>query len=232
MELLLQAFVLGNGAILTNVCLLPLYPGLVAFLAAQQGPDPAGGGTAAEAVRRRAARWLGLYVLAGLLTLMLALGGALVATRSAFALLLPWLLPLTYGLVAVLGLALLSGRNPFARLATGRAPGLRDPRGAAFAYGLLLAPMTLPCTGPVVVAAFVLAAGDPRALGVELAYVTAFGLGFGWPLVVLPWLTGARQRRWTAWLTRHHAVLTRAAGLLLLAIAGWGVVSEVLPNLG
>ena len=33
MNELLQAFVLGNTAILTNVCVLPLYPGLIAFLA-------------------------------------------------------------------------------------------------------------------------------------------------------------------------------------------------------
>lgn len=29
---LAQAFVLGNASILTNVCLLPLYPGMVAYL--------------------------------------------------------------------------------------------------------------------------------------------------------------------------------------------------------
>lgn len=223
MDLLLQGFLLGNGAILTNVCLLPLYPGLIAFLAAQRGPSatPRAGG----------ARWLGLFVLAGVLALMLALGAILVATRAAVAAWLPWLLPLTYALVAVLGLMLLAGRNPFARLATGRSPALRDPRAAAFAYGVMLAPMTLPCTGPVVVAAFVLGAGDPRALGTELGYVFAFGLGFGWPLVVLPWLTGARQRRWTGWLTDRHHLLSRVSGALLLGIAAWGVATEVLPNL-
>ena len=30
----LQAFILGNAAILTNVCILPLYPGLLAYMAA------------------------------------------------------------------------------------------------------------------------------------------------------------------------------------------------------
>jgi len=223
MGLLLQAFVLGNGAILTNVCLLPLYPGLIAFLAAQREP--------AAGARTTDPRWLGLFVLAGVLVLMLLLGAILMATRAAVAAWLPWLLPLTYALVAGLGLALLAGRNPFAGLASGRSPALRDPRAAAFAYGLMLAPMTLPCTGPVVVAAFVLGAGDPRALGIELGYVLAFGLGFGWPLVLLPWLTGARQRRWTGWLNRRHRLLTRVSGVLLLGIAAWGVATEVVPNL-
>lgn len=96
----------------------------------------------------------------------------------------------------------------------------------------MLAPMTLPCTGPVVIAAFVLGAGDPRALGAEMAYVLAFGLGFGWPLAALPWFAQADQRRLTGFLTRRHRLLERFSGLLLLAIAAWGVVTEVLPNLG
>jgi cytochrome c-type biogenesis protein len=219
-EALLQAFLLGNGAIMTNVCLLPLYPGLVAFLAAQR----ADAGPAARGV-------LGLYVLAGVLVLMVAMGAVLAGLRAPFAAVLPWLLPFVYVVVAVLGVALVAGRSPFARLATLRTPVLRDPRAAAFVYGLLLAPMTLPCTGPVIVAAFVLGAGDPGALGAELAYVVAFGLGFGWPLAVLPWLALGAQRRVLDGLTRHHRRLEVASGALLVAIAGWGFVAEVVPNL-
>lgn len=218
MDLLLQGFVLGNGAILTNACLLPLYPGLIAFLAAQEGDGLKG-------------RWLGLFVLAGVLTLMTVVGAVLMATRVAVASWLPWLLPLTYALVALLGILLLMGRNPFARLSTGAVPGLRDPRASAFVYGVALAPMTLPCTGPIIVAAFVLGAGEPSALGVELSYFLAFGLGFGWPLILLPWLAQARQRTITRWLARHHTTASRASGVLLLAIAAWGVVTEVVPNL-
>ncbi len=222
MSALLQAFVLGNGAILTNVCLLPLYPGLVAFLAAQHAGDDAA---------RRARGTLGLFVLAGVLSLMLVLGAVLAAVRASFASVLPWLLPVVYASVAALGLALLLGRSPFARLVQTDAPRMRDPRATAFVYGVLLAPMTLPCTGPVVVAAFVLGAGEPAALGAELAYVLAFGLGFGWPLAVLPWLAMAAQRRWLGVLVRYHRRLELASGALLVAIAAWGVVTEVLPNL-
>lgn len=34
---LAEAFVLGNASILTNVCVLPLYPSMVAYLAADSG---------------------------------------------------------------------------------------------------------------------------------------------------------------------------------------------------
>ena len=51
---------------------------------------------------------------------------------------------------------MLSGRNPFARFTAVQTPILRNPFAAAFVYGLLVGPMTLPCAGPLVVSAFLL----------------------------------------------------------------------------
>ncbi len=62
----LEAFVLGNQAILTNVCLLPLYPGLIAFLAGNVNVD--------DPDAPPTGRWLGLVVLLGVLTMMLLVG--------------------------------------------------------------------------------------------------------------------------------------------------------------
>src|SRR5690606_37026413 len=105
--------------------------------------------------RRRAAS-LGLTVLAGVLTLMTVVAAVLTLLRASLAGLLPIVLPIVYLAVVVLGLLLVSGRNPLARLSL-RDPDLPTrPYRAAFTYGLLLGPMTLPCTGPIVLSAFVL----------------------------------------------------------------------------
>jgi cytochrome c-type biogenesis protein len=136
---LIEAFVLGNSAISTNVCVLPLYPSMVAYLAADAG---------------RARGWsraLGWLALAGVLTMMLVVGLALFPLRRTFGAILPWLPPLVDGSVVVLGVALLRGRSPFARLDTTSAPVFRNPFLTAFAYGLLLGPMSLPCNGPLIV---------------------------------------------------------------------------------
>jgi cytochrome c-type biogenesis protein len=218
---LVEAFALGNGAILTNACLLPLYPALIAFLAGSTGTTSGRSGT----------RLLGVVVLAGILTLMTLVGLALYLLQASFGPLLSLLLPILYAAVAGLGLLMLLGVNPFARLATARVPLLRSRYATAFAYGLLLGPMTLPCTGPIVVSAFLLGSGSAAMLADGLAYFVAFGLGFGWPLVLLPFLAAPLQRRGVTWMTRHHMALTRASGVLLIAIAGYGVWSEVLPNL-
>ncbi|MCA9835268.1 MAG: hypothetical protein KC422_00070 [Trueperaceae bacterium] len=221
MEHLLQGFLLGNGAILTNVCLLPLYPGLIAYLAGNAGSDK----------KQSASSWLGLMVLAGVLSMMILVGFLLYFLQKSFAGLLPWLLPLIYLVVIVLGVLMLLGKNPFNRLTTIQAPILKNPILTSYLYGLLLGPMTLPCTGPIILTAFLVGSGNASALATELSYFLAFGLGFGWPLVLLPFLAMPLQRRATGWLGRNYKLLTRISGILLLGIGLFGFWTEVIPNL-
>ena len=213
-------FLLGNASILTNVCLLPLYPGLIAFLA----------GNASNDEGRSATGWLGLVVLAGVLTMMTLVGFLLFALQTSFGAVLPWLLPLVYAVIILLGIVMLSGYNPFNRLTTTQAPVFKNPYATAYSYGLMLGPMTLPCTGPIILSAFLLGAGNTAELANGLAYFLAFGLGFGWPLVILPLFAMPLQRRATGWLTQNYKTLTRVSGLLLLGIGVFGVVTEILPQ--
>jgi cytochrome c-type biogenesis protein len=218
----LEAFLLGNGAILGNVCMLPLYPGMIAFLAGRTTGEKDG----------RSGIWLGVLVLAGILSMMLALGLLVFLLSQSFGALLPVLLPIIYVVVIGLGLLMLLGRNPFAGMATAQLPVLSNPYIAAYSYGLLLGPMTLPCTGPLVVSAFVLGAGNLGSLSDGLLYFLSFGLGFGWPLVLLPLIAQPIQRRLTAWLAGNHQWIERTSGVLLIAIGLFGIWVEVLPNIG
>lgn len=220
MEQYWQAFVLGNGAILTNVCILPLYPGLIAFLAGSVQTQP----------QRGATKWLGLLVFSGVLVLMLGLGVVLFLLQRSFSTILPVLLPAIYGVVMGLGVLMIAGYNPFNRFVATQTPALRNPYWTAFVYGLLLGPMTLPCAGPLVISAFLLGAGSVARLADSLTYFLAFGLGFGWPLVLLPLITMPFQRHFTRWMASHYRLLTRVSGILLLVIGVFGLYSDVLPH--
>jgi cytochrome c-type biogenesis protein len=214
------AFTLGNAAILTNVCVLPLYPGLVALLAGRS-----------ESAGPRSGWWLGVPVLGGLITFMIAIGFVLHQAQRSVASVLDWLLPLLYLAVAALGGTLVAGRNPFTRLAGVHAPVLRNPAATAFLYGMLLAPMTLPCAGPLVVSAFVIGGvSGSGALADSLTYFAAFALGFGWPMLLLPLLAEPLRRRATRLTARHHRVIGAASGVLLIGIAVLGWWTEVRPN--
>lgn len=217
----LQAFILGNAAILTNVCILPLYPGLLAYMAANANNERS----------QSAMKWMGLLVLMGVLTMMILVGGLLFVLQQSFGAILPIVLPTIYGVVIFLGIIMLSGRNPFNRLQTVQTPVLRNPYIGAYVYGLLLGPMTLPCAGPIILSAFLLGSNSAADLADGLIYFFFFGLGFGWPLVLLPFLAVSFQRQLIGWTTRNYILLTRASGILLVAIGFVGIYVELLPQL-
>jgi cytochrome c-type biogenesis protein len=162
---------------------------------------------------------------------MVAIGALLHSVRTSAADVLPYALPVLYGLVLVLGVAMLFGRNPFARMSGTQAPILKSPNGTAFVYGMMLGPMTLPCTGPLIISAFVIGgASGTGALLDSVAYFIAFGLGFGWPLVLLPMIAAPLQRRMTRFLTSNHKAISIVSGVLLIAVAAIGILNDVVPN--
>lgn len=221
MSQLIEGFLLGNSAILTNVCILPLYPGLIAYLA----------GNAQNERSQAATKWLGLFVLGGVLSLMLLVGLILYLLQQSFGSILTILLPIIYVVVILLGLLMLTGHNPFNRLSMAQTPVLSNPYAGAYVYGLMLGPMTLPCAGPFIVAAFLLGAGSVASLTSSLSYVLAFGVGFGWPLVLLPFIALPFQRKFTRWMGQNYKLLTRVSGVLLVAIGIFGLWVDVIPNL-
>lgn len=216
-----QGFALGNAAILGNVCMLPLYPGVIVVLADrhQRGDSS------------RATRWLGALVLGGVLTAMLIAGAVMYAVSAVFADVLAYALPVLYGAVFLFGVAMLADRSPITWAMTRPTGMSRNPVWSAFAYGLALGPLTLPCTGPLILSAFVIGSIQGVAgLADGLVYFLCFGLGFGWPLVVLPLLAAPVQRQLTSVLTRHHRSVAAVSGLLLIAIAVFGWYFDIRPN--
>src|SRR3990172_7576921 len=98
----------------TSTCILPLYPGFLAYLSGQS-----------EMGRKK--YFLGLFVLAGVLTMMLTLGGAIALLAIPVGSVLVYLLPLADFLILILGILLLLNRNPFKTLPQIQVPALRHP---------------------------------------------------------------------------------------------------------
>jgi len=213
------AVALGVGATITP-CILPLYPAFLAYLT--------GGGTSPSRFPPAAAAAL---VWAGVVVGMVAIGAVFALLAAPLGDFIRVVLPIADGLLIVLGLLLLLGRNPFARLPqlSPAVAGRRGPALGAFLYGLLFAPIAVPCSGPflVVVFAYSLSIGDVAS---QLAFFLAFGIGFGLPLFAIglfDQLSGARLARA---LVRVERPLQLVMGAALLAIGG-GDLWANLPNL-
>lgn len=196
-------------------CVLPLFPGFLAYLSGQAN---------AGAGRRR--YFMGLFVLAGVLTMMLVLGGLIALLAIPIGKTLAILIPFADFLILVLGLLLLVGRNPFQSLPQIQIPVLRTPLLNAYIYGLLYGPIALPCSGPLVVGIFALSFSLGEAFS-KLWVFLWFGLGFGLPLLALSWLSAALQRQLTALFARHSRLLNVVGGLLLVGIAIYDVAQNL-----
>ena len=193
----------------TSPCILPLYPGFLAYLSGQS-----------EMGRKK--YLLGLFVLAGVLTMMLALGGLIALLAVPVGSVLVYLIPLADLLILILGILLILDRNPFKTLPQIRFPVLSHPFGNAYAYGLLYGPIALPCSGPMVVGIFALSFTVGEAFS-QLWVFLWFGLGLGVPLLALSLLSGALQRQLTSFFARNSRTVNFIGGLLLVGIAVYDI---------
>ncbi len=206
----------GIGLLATfSPCALPLYPGFLAYLAA---------GGAGE---RGSARWLGVYVLGGVLTMMVALGALIAALSVAIGRVLVIVTPLADLAVVALGGALLIGLDPFSRLPVlaGATTGGSRAR-SAFAYGLMYGPIALPCSGALLVAIFTLSIGVV-SFAEKMLFFLVFGLGFGVPLLLISLAAEGRQRALLRLFTRHQRVVSRIAGAVLIAVGLWDLAANL-----
>jgi cytochrome c-type biogenesis protein len=212
---LVGAVGLGVAATVTP-CILPLYPAFVAYLTGQAA-RPALAPLVAAAL-----------VWAGVVSGMVAIGAVFAIIAQPLSDFIRVVLPLADGLLIVLGILLLAGRNPFARLpqlspaaATGRGPAI-----GAYTYGLLFAPIAVPCSGPFIVSIFALSLtlGD---LAGQLAFFLAFGIGFGLPLFVIGLLGQVRGAELARALVHWERPIQVVLGGALVAVGLWDLASNV-----
>jgi len=196
-------------------CILPLYPGFLAYLAGRQ-----------EGIKSRVGRYsLGFFVLAGVLTMMLLLGLLISLLSVSIGTVLTIVIPIAYLLIIILGVALLFDYNPFKALPQIQVPLLNNPYVNAFVYGLLYGPIALPCSGPLVVGIFTYSLTTAEVLS-KLSIFFWYGIGFGLPLLLLSFLSGATQQWVVRFFARHSRVINIIGGVLLIGVGLYGLITN------
>ncbi len=206
MNIAITSFVLGLLSA-GSPCILPLYPGFLAYLSGQ---------TDAESDNRN--YFLGAFVLLGVLSMMILLGAIIALLALPIGSVLAFLVPLADLLILLLGVALLLNYNPFKTLPQIQVPFLRHRYLNAYVYGLLYGPITLPCSGPLLVSIFALSLTLGEAFSKFWVFIW-YGLGFGLPLLVLSLLSGSLQRQIARQFALRARLINIIGGLLLIGIA-------------
>jgi cytochrome c-type biogenesis protein len=213
-----QHFWLGVFTPLTAVCVLPLYPAFIAFLASTE-----------QGEQTRSPIVLGVLVVAGVVAFM-ALIGVLYSLVFAEAVnsAVETFSPIAFWLLSGIGLVMFVNPALFSRLSTVEPPQSQYPSASAFSYGFFFGAIAIPCN-PGLIAVFF--STTPILYDTQVANMIgflSFGLGMGAPLLGFALLAESVGQRLTRGLARHSTLVYRGTGVVLVGVSVY-YLAFVLP---
>ncbi len=204
---LFGSFALGLATPLTAVCVLPLYPGFLAYLSNQS-----------EDARLSIGLLAGL-VATGVIAFMLLLG-VLFTTVLEISLtnVIGIVSPAAFGLLGLVSLLLLADVDIGAVLPAMEPPRSRHPVGSAFGYGFFFGAIVVPCNPGFIGVFFARSFLFTDPVGSLLNFL-AFGGGIAAPLVALAVISDRWRSEVLSLLTGRQSLINRATGAVMLVVA-------------
>ena len=203
------AFIAGLLAPLGAVCVLPLYPGYLVYLANRTDGFPG---------RELLARF-SLVILAGILlsffTVGLIITGLLEMSLSAA---IGSLSLAAFVILAIISVVLILGVDISRYLPAIQRPRFTNPYRDAFIFGLFFGLVIIPCNPAPLILLFALSTGVTGYLanGILLA---AFCAGLAVPLLVVSLLPSPVQQRLMTAVTSHRRAVNAVCGVIMLVLS-------------
>lgn len=205
------SFLLGLLTPLTAVCVLPLYPGFLAFLANKFS----------EKESKKTYALFGLVVVLGVLVFM-GLLGVLFTTvlQASLTNVIGIVSPIAFGILGVVSLFLIFDFD-FSRWIPkfgGPKVAEKKPLRSAFFFGFFFGAIVLPCN-PGFIAAFFARALLFGSFFSSMAHFILFGIGLGAPLLMFSLVSSKWSSGIIRFLTAHKRKINLIAGLIMLGIS-------------
>ncbi len=209
---LAESFVLGVLTPLGAVCVLPLYPGFLAYLSNR---------LAGREAKRGTILLFAVNVTGGVVAFMFLLG--LIFTtilQVSLTRVIGVVSPIAFGILLVLSILLLFDVDVGRLLpkAKAKAPKSKSPWWTAFLYGFFFGAIVIPCN-PLFIAIFFTRSVSVLGFGANVLRFLAFGVGIAAPLLALAAVSTAASGAVIRFLTRYKSVINRIAGLAMLGIS-------------
>ena len=207
-----SAFILGLLTPLTAVCVLPLYPGFLAFLSNRFSSEngKVKGGSLAK---------FGVIVVSGVILFMLLLGLLFTTIlQASLTSVIGIVSPIAFGILGIISLFLIFDVDFSRFLPKYNAPVTGNPTWSAFIFGFFFGAIVIPCN-PAFIAAFF-----ARSLVVENFFSSmlgflSFGFGLGAPLLLFSLVSAGWSQSVIGYLTAHKTIINRTAGIVMLGIS-------------
>lgn len=214
-----EAFLLGLVTPLGAVCVLPIYPGFLVYLSTQIG----------EETKRKTIFLFGLIITSGVILFMLLMG--LVFTtilQVSLTSVVQIVSPIAFGILLIISLILITTGvislvtnreiDIWRFLPKGRAPVVGNPWATAFWYGFFFGAIVVPCN-PGFIAILFARAVSTIDFTQNVFRFLFFGIGVGFPLLVLAGVSSAATDAVMNFLTKHGKWVNLIAGLIMLGIS-------------
>ncbi len=218
--ILWEAFLLGLATPLGAVCVLPIYPGFLVYLSSQiSDKEPS----------RKTIFLFGVIITFGVILFMFLMG-LLFTTIFEVSLtsVVQIISPIAFGILFIISLVIIvtsvisfvshTDFDIWRFLPKGRAPMAKNPWVSAFLYGFFFGAIVIPCN-PGFIAILFARAVSTIDFAQNIFRFLSFGVGVGFPLLVLAGVSSAATDTIINFLTKHGKWVNMSAGLIMLGIS-------------
>ena len=206
------SFLAGLFAPLGAVCVLPLYPGFLAYLSNQysdkKGKDA-----------RKSFIFLGLMVALGVITSMFLIG--LIFThflQVSLTNVIGIISPIAFGILAVVSIFLIFNLDFSRFFPKVKAPITKNPIFTSFIFGFFFGAIVLPCNPASLIVLFAISTST-IGFTTNLFNFIFFGIGMALPLLLFSIISAQWSQSVIGFLTRNKRNINLIAGLIMLGIS-------------
>jgi cytochrome c-type biogenesis protein len=202
----ISAFILGLLTPLTAVCVLPLYPGFLAYLSNQTN-------------KKRSLAYFGLLISGGVILFMLLLG--LIFTtilQESLTSVIEIVSPIAFAILLIISILLIFDIDFGKIFPKVKSPITKNPYLTALIYGFLFGAIVIPCNPAFIAALFARSLLILNPI-VNIFNFLFFGLGIGAPLLVFSLVSTNYSSQIINYLTSKKRIINLVAGSIMFAIS-------------
>jgi cytochrome c-type biogenesis protein len=206
------SFLAGLFAPLGAVCVLPLYPGFLAYLAGKVGAIE-------ESEQKKKIIMFGVIVSFGIILSMFIVGLLFSAIfSSSLTNAIGIISPIAFGLLVVVSLMLIFDFDFTRFMPKTHSPVLKNPYLSSLVFGLFFGAVVLPCN-PASLAVLFAVSSSVTSFFTNLLNFVFFGIGMSLPLIILAVVSGTYSKQVIGFLTRNRRRINLIAGIIMLVVA-------------
>lgn len=207
------SFIAGLSAPIFAVCVLPLYPGFLSFLASR--------------IQKKGKKFqdkqkiivLGIIIVLGVIISMFIFG--LIFTfflQKSLTKAIGIISPIAFFILAIISILMIFNINIGKVFPKINAPIKKNPILTAFIFGLFFGAIVIPCNPAPLIVLFAISTSTTGFTN-NLINFLLFGLGMGTPLLLFSIVSSQKSSKIIKWLSKNQRKINLIAGLIMLIIS-------------